>query len=137
MTLEFRIQRWRNGAEASWCSEACGVMTDFAQPDRDSVESKVDARHSGALGALVGEVVSHVTCHLNSVTPAARMLYNPTSPLHLPQKTCRNLPANAWSMASALAFSLAPDTDVENCMGSVSKYPARDLVDYLSGACIS
>lgn len=121
MTLEFKTQRYSTRVDAFSFSDTSGAMTDLAHPDREMAASKVEAKHSGTLGALLGDTVSHVTCHLNRVTDRASVLYRPTSVLQLLQKTWRNFPENPSPMARELALHAVPNVEEENWTVSVSE----------------
>lgn len=82
-------------------------MRDLAYPDREMVVSKVEAKHSGALGVLLGATVSQETCHLNRVTESADWLYRPTSELHPLHRICTCFLGSSSPMAWALVLNVA------------------------------
>ena len=112
--MEFKTQRYSTRVDVLSFSDTCGATTDLAHPDREMVASKVEAKHSGPLGALLGDTVSHVTCHLKRVTDRASVLYRPTSALQLLQMTWRNFPENASPMARELVLHVSSDVEEEN-----------------------
>lgn len=72
----------------SWMVSLIGVIRDLEDPDREMVEMRVAARHSGMLGAAPEAGVQE-TCHLSRVTAEVRKLKKPSCPRQEEQKTFR------------------------------------------------
>lgn len=98
----------------SWAAPFRGVIRDLEDPDRDMVEMRVAARHSGMAGAAAEADLQEI-CHLSRVTAEVRKLKNPSCVRQEEQKTFR-LRA-AWLVVSStnrrLCLSTAPWSKVD------------------------
>jgi hypothetical protein len=81
----------------SWAAPFRGVIRDLEDPDRDMVETRVAARHSGMAGAPAEADLQDI-CHLSSVTAEVRKLKNPSWVRQEEQKTFK---LRAWFVASS------------------------------------
>ena len=63
-------------------------MSDFDEPDRDMVEMRLAARHSGTPGR-VPDTDLQETCHFRSITADVLKLKNPSCVLQEEQNTFR------------------------------------------------
>ncbi|OWT43459.1 hypothetical protein VFPPC_17392 [Pochonia chlamydosporia 170] len=107
--------KYKGSRCACSAAEACGDITDFEHPDLEIFATRVAARHSGPLGALlVGTIVIHVTCHLNRVIEPILELNNPISAVHLPQNMCRNFGGMESATASELLLVALSRVVIEN-----------------------
>jgi hypothetical protein len=79
------------GLPSAWLSCAVpfrGVIRDLEDPDRDMVEMRVAARHSGMAGAAAEADLQDIR-HLSRVTAEVRKLKNPRCARQEEQKTFR------------------------------------------------
>jgi hypothetical protein len=93
MILLLSTQMWMAFSELFSGGLSCaapfrGVIRDLEDPDRDIVEIRVAARHSGMAGAA-DEADLQDTCHLSKVTADVRKLKNPRCARQEEQKTFR------------------------------------------------
>lgn len=85
-----------------------GVIKDLEEPDRDMVEIRVAARHSGRPGAALMEDLQ-VTCHLSRVTAAVLKLKKPSCSWQEEQNTFRlRVWAVVGSVSGRLCLSVEP-----------------------------
>lgn len=77
---------WSWALLAAWVFSLIGVIRDLEEPDRDMVEMRVAARHSG-MPAAAARADLQVICHLNRVTAEVLELKKPSCPWQDEQKT--------------------------------------------------
>jgi hypothetical protein len=114
-TQRFRDRGCSDLVPSAVVSNVCDATTDLDEPDREIVAIRVAARHSELLGALLGEAVSQVTCHLNRAIDDARALYSPISEAQALQVIRRGSTGSAPSMASLLVSKVDSELGRENC----------------------
>ncbi len=95
-------------------AELRGIITDFDDPDLDSVEMSVATRHSELEGLFWKGVASQLTFHLNRVTAALMVLKVPTSLVHSLQWSRINVSADVSLRALVLHSCRSPEDESDD-----------------------